>query len=185
MIRHLINKTLDSRVFRMVRSIAATRRVMRICLNHATGLRIALAILWLLPTAVTAQDGAVFRIDQLTIVSSDQRHALQVEIAETPRQRAQGLMWRKHLASGSGMLFDFKKDDQVIMWMKNTYIPLDMLFIEKAGRIINIARNTTPHSTKTIPSAGPARAVLELPAGSARTLGLRAGDTVLHAIFER
>ncbi len=92
-------------------------------------------------------------------------------------------MWRKHLPAGTGMLFDFKMTDQVIMWMKNTYIPLDMLFITKAGQIINIARNTKPHSTDFIPSAGPVRAVLELPAGTARKLAIRAGDTVIHPMF--
>lgn len=131
----------------------------------------------------SAQDGAAFRTDRLVVESAGGRRTLQVEIAETPRQRAQGLMWRKHIPPGAGMLFDFKITQPVIMWMKNTFVSLDMLFITEKGVILNIARNTTPHSTEHIPSAGPVRAVLELPAGAAREYGIRAGDRVAHAIF--
>jgi len=81
------------------------------------------------------------------------------------------------------MLFDFKRVQPVAMWMKNTLIPLDMLFIDGAGRVVNVAENTVPLSLATIPSAAPVRAVLEINAGSARRLGIRPGDQVLHAIF--
>jgi uncharacterized membrane protein (UPF0127 family) len=106
-----------------------------------------------------------------------------IELAETMEQRQQGLMFRRELPAGTGMLFDFKADQEVGMWMMNTYIPLDMLFIKADGRIHRIAENTEPHSTRTIPSMGPVRAVLELPGGTARKLGIKAGDVVGHPVF--
>ena len=135
-------------------------------------------------TLVAAQDSTVFRTERLAIETQYSRRIFQVEIAETAAQRAQGLMWRKHLPMGAGMLFDFKITGPVIMWMKNTYIPLDILFITAKGVILNIARETLPHSTRHIPSKGPVRAVLELPGGSAKQFGIRAGDRVDHAIFD-
>ena len=135
-------------------------------------------------TLVAAQDSTVFRTERLAIETRNSRRIFQVEIAETAAQRAQGLMWRKHLPMGAGMLFDFKITGPVIMWMKNTYIPLDILFITAKGVILNIARETLPHSTRHIPSKGPVRAVLELPGGSAKQFGIRAGDRVDHAIFD-
>ena len=134
-------------------------------------------------THVAAQDGTVFRLDWLAIDTQNLRRTFRVEIAETAAQRAQGLMWRKHLPMGTGMLFDFKITRPVVMWMKNTYIPLDMFFITEQGVILNIVRETEPHSTRHIGSIGPVRAVLELPGGSAKKFGIRAGDRVDHAIF--
>ena len=86
---------------------------------------------------------------------------------------------------GAGMLFDFKIIGPVIMWMKNTDIPLDMFFISEKGVILKIARENVPHSTRHISSTGPVRAVLELPGGSAKQFGIRVGDRVDHKIFER
>ena len=125
----------------------------------------------------------MFRSDWLAIDTQNSRRTFRVEIAETAAQRAQGLMWRKHLPMGTGMLFDFKITRPVVMWMKNTYIPLDMFFITEQGVILNIVRETEPHSTRHIGSIGPVRAVLELPGGSAKKFGIRAGDRVDHAIF--
>jgi uncharacterized membrane protein (UPF0127 family) len=83
------------------------------------------------------------------------------------------------------MLFDFKTEQDVAFWMQNTYIPLDMIFIRADGRILRIAENTEPMSTKQIPSGGPVMAVLEVIAGTARKLGIAAGDRVAHPIFSR
>ena len=126
----------------------------------------------------------MFRMDRLAIQTQDSRRVFQVEIAETAAQRAQGLMRRKHLPMGAGMLFDFKITGPVIMWMKNTYIPLDILFISEKGVIVNIVRDTVPHSIRHISSIGPVRAVLELPGGSAKQFGIRAGDRVDYTIFD-
>jgi uncharacterized membrane protein (UPF0127 family) len=92
-------------------------------------------------------------------------------------------MYRKELSEGKGMLFDFKRDQEVSFWMENTYIPLDMLFIRGDGTILRIAENTEPLSTRMIPSGGPVRAVLEVIGGTARKFGIAPGDRVAHPIF--
>ncbi len=107
-----------------------------------------------------------------------------VEVAATQISRARGLMFRRSLDSSAGMLFDYGRDKLVQFWMKDTYIPLDMLFIKADGRIANIAHRAVPHSRTIIPSQGLVRAVLELNGGTAERLGIRAGDRVLHPIFE-
>lgn len=133
------------------------------------------------PSSAQADDG--FGRSSLAVLGRTGRHVFTVEVAATPSQRARGLMWRQSLAADAGMLFDFETPQPVTMWMKNTFIPLDMLFIAADGRIVNIARNTTPRSLAMISSLGPVRAVLELAAGAAERLGLRAGDRVEHALF--
>ena len=106
-----------------------------------------------------------------------------VEVATTEEEKQTGLMYRKELADGKGMLFDFNPEQEVSMWMKNTYVSLDMIFIRADGRILRIAENTEPMSTKIISSRGPARAVLEVVAGTAQKYGIRAGDRVGHPLF--
>jgi uncharacterized membrane protein (UPF0127 family) len=124
-------------------------------------------------------------VNRLTIVTrAGARHDFQLEIANTPESRSRGLMFRRELPEGRGMLFDFgTRETEVSMWMKNTYIPLDMIFIRADGRIRHIAENTTPHSEATISSGGPVKGVLEVIAGTARRLGLSAGDRVEHPFF--
>jgi uncharacterized membrane protein (UPF0127 family) len=107
----------------------------------------------------------------------------EVELAATDAQRARGLMFRDTLGDRRGMLFDFKVDQPVAMWMKNTKIPLDMLFIRADGTIARIAAMTTPFSEQTISSGEPVRAVLEIDGGAARRLGIAAGDKVAHPVF--
>lgn len=114
----------------------------------------------------------------LTIETAGGPHSFQVEVASTPQERATGLMWRQKLEAAHGMLFDFGSDRPVAMWMKNTYIPLDMLFIGSDREIKNIARRTTPLSERTVQSAEPVRYVLEINGGLAEELGVRPGDTV-------
>lgn len=105
-------------------------------------------------------------------------HRFQVEIADTPAARSRGLMYREALAADAGMLFDFKRDGQVAFWMKNTLIPLDMLFIERGGRIAGIAENTVPLSEALVPSGAVVRFVLEVPGGTSAALGIGVGDRV-------
>jgi len=119
----------------------------------------------------------------LEIASAGGVHVFAVELAENDAERAQGLMNRKSLPEGQGMLFDFGEEQTVSMWIKNTYISLDMLFIRADGRILRIAENTEPLSTSIIPSGGPVKGVLEVIAGTARKLGIKAGDRVAHPIF--
>jgi uncharacterized membrane protein (UPF0127 family) len=119
----------------------------------------------------------------LEIVTKNGVQVFSVEIATTEEEKQTGLMHRKELADGKGMLFDFNPEQEVSMWMKNTYVSLDMIFIRADGRILRIAENTEPMSTKIISSKGPARAVLEVVAGTAQKYGIRAGDRVGHPLF--
>jgi uncharacterized membrane protein (UPF0127 family) len=119
----------------------------------------------------------------LEIVTKNGVQVFSVEIATTEDEKQTGLMHRKELADGKGMLFDFNPEQEVSMWMKNTYVSLDMIFIRADGRILRIAENTEPMSTKIISSKGPARAVLEVVAGTAQKYGIRAGDRVGHPLF--
>lgn len=116
----------------------------------------------------------------LAIQTSDKVHRFKVEVATKPEERAQGLMFRRTLAADAGMLFDFGRTEPVAMWMKNTFIPLDMLFITSDGTIVNIAQRTVPESLTAIPSAKPVRYVLEVASGTASRLGLKPGDKVLY-----
>lgn len=104
-------------------------------------------------------------------------------MAETAAERAKGLMYRTELAPDVGMLFDFGVEQPVYMWMKNTYIPLDMVFIRSDGRVASIAADTVPLSTQTISSEVPVSAVLELKAGTAKARGIAVGDRVSHRLF--
>jgi uncharacterized membrane protein (UPF0127 family) len=113
-----------------------------------------------------------------------QRHVFQVEVARNDADRAQGLMFRRSMPADHGMLFDFGRVEPVAMWMQNTYIPLDMLFIRPDGRIARIAANTEPLSTRTIPSGEPVLSVLELNGGTSARLGIKAGDRVEHPLFK-
>lgn len=127
-----------------------------------------------------AQDAAT---STLVIQTASGAHRFQIELADTPEKRSLGLMHRRSMPANAGMLFDFKSDEPVAMWMRNTIIPLDMLFIARDGRIVNIAARTVPFSETGIPSKGPVRAVLELNAGTASRLGIKPGDRVTHPIF--
>ncbi len=121
----------------------------------------------------------------IEIVSITGVHAFAVELAITEQEHERGLMFRKALPEGTGMLFDFKHDQPVSFWMHNTYIPLDMIFIGGNGRIVHIAENAKPLSDALIPSTRPVRAVLEVIGGTAEKLGIAAGDQVTGSIFGR
>src|SRR5579885_845929 len=121
----------------------------------------------------------------LEITSKTGVHVFTVEIADTEAAREKGLMFRKHLPEGQGMLFDFRKEQDVSFWMKNTYIPLDMIFIRGNGRILRIVENAEPLSETIIPSGGPVRAVLEVIGGTARKDSIAPGDQVAYPIFRQ
>lgn len=134
--------------------------------------------------AAWAQQAASARISPLVIRTSDGKtHQFKVEIAATPDERAKGLMFRRSLAPDAGMLFDFGRTEPVAMWMKNTLIPLDMLFVASDGAIVNIAQRTVPESLTPIPSAKPVRFVLEVAGGSASRLGIKPGDKLIHPLI--
>ncbi|WP_246504818.1 DUF192 domain-containing protein [Microvirga antarctica] len=124
-------------------------------------------------------------MEALSIVGAGgQRQSFQVEVARNDADRAQGLMYRRAMPENQGMLFDFGRVAPVSMWMQNTYLPLDMLFVRPDGTIARIAANTEPLSTRTIPSGEPILAVLELNAGTAARLGIKAGDKIEHGMFK-
>ncbi len=125
-----------------------------------------------------------FKKEELKIQSGAKTHAFTVELAVFDDQRARGLMCRTKLGANEGMLFDFGHPYDYGMWMKNTLIPLDMVFIRADGTIARIAQRTTPHSLATVSSGERVLGVLELVGGSAERLGLKAGDKVLHRTFK-
>lgn len=136
--------------------------------------------------AQAQNDEITFATSSLSIVTvAGVQHDFTVEVAQTGAQRSLGLMNRESLAADAGMLFDFKRPQQVKMWMKNTLISIDMLFISEEGVVESIQENAIPQSTETIPSIGEVRAVLELAGGSVDRLDLAPGDTVVHEIFSQ
>jgi uncharacterized membrane protein (UPF0127 family) len=128
---------------------------------------------------------AKMRQERLWLVTGPgQETPIEVEIAEAPREKELGLMFRTELPQGTGMLFPYGAPREVTMWMRNTYIPLDMVFIRKDGVVHRIEKRAEPLSERIIASQGPVSAVLELPAGDAERLGLEPGDRVRHPYFE-
>ena len=121
----------------------------------------------------------------LEIASKSGVHVFAVDLAVTDEERERGLMFRRSLPESYGMLFDFKRDQDVSMWMKNTFVSLDMIFIRSDGRIQRIAESTEPQSERIIPSGGPVRAVLEVVGGTAKKLGIEPGDRVAAPALRR
>lgn len=138
-------------------------------------------VLWLAMVGAKAEAS----LERLEIVTATGAHEFQVELADKPSERSKGLMYRKSMPENQGMLFDFHVEGPVMMWMKNTYIPLDMIFVSRQGVVTHVAANTVPMSEEVISSGGPAYAVIELNAGVADRIGLKAGDQIRHRAFRR
>ncbi|MHA7772622.1 DUF192 domain-containing protein [Roseibium sp. M-1] len=119
--------------------------------------------------------------EALVITSGETQHKFTAEIAADDRQRAFGLMFREEMAEDRGMLFLFDGAGDRYFWMKNTPLPLDIIFIDAGGTIVSIAEDTTPFSESVIPSNGPAKYVFEVNAGVTEKLGIAAGDRVMNA----
>jgi hypothetical protein len=149
--------------------------------GHLAGL---LLIALLFALAAVAGDSVTFEESLLTIDAADDQFEFQVEMAVSPAQRSQGLMFRENLEEDRGMLFDFGQPQRAAMWMRNTYVPLDMLFIDGQGRITQIAADTQPLSDAVIASREPVRAVLELKGGVSAKLGIKPGHRVIHPMFK-
>ncbi len=144
--------------------------------------RAALALLLLVLAVGGARAAAM---EPLEIVTRNGVRVFNVELAVTPEQHAQGLMFRRELPAGTGMLFDFGQPQMASFWMKDTYVALDMIFIAADGTIVKIAENTTPLSLEPVVSPVPVKAVLEVLAGTSRRQGIAPGDRVGHRIFRR
>jgi uncharacterized protein len=127
------------------------------------------------------RDLSTFRKTSLEIHSGKQTHMFNIWLAESPEQQQQGLMFVRDLPENGGMLFTANPPRVFTMWMKNTYIPLDMVFIGKDGRIAKIAERTTPHSLDLVSSDTPVAAILEIKGGEAARRALHAGDRVSWA----
>ncbi len=147
-------------------------------------LRSLVLVLFALFCAVDRRDAAAEeKLEALTIVTKGGKHPFSVEVMRTERQRERGLMYRRFLPPDRGMLFDFKVEKPIMMWMKNTYLPLDMIFVSRSGKVVGLAENTEPLSERIVPSGAPACAVLEVNAGTARKIGLGIGDEIRHPLF--
>jgi uncharacterized membrane protein (UPF0127 family) len=133
--------------------------------------------------AQSENDGVKFERSSLVIVTAAREIKFDIDMATTEPQREHGLMFRKQLGAYEGMLFDFFREQPVAFWMKNTLIPLDMVFIAADGTVRHVHANAVPMSTDTIPSEAAVRAVLEINGGTARLLGIKQGDKVKHPIF--
>jgi len=120
---------------------------------------------------------------KLTIVTAGGAHDFDVDVMRSQPDLEKGLMFRKSIPADYGMLFDFQHEQTIMMWMKNTYIPLDMLFMDKTGKVVGIIANAEPMSEKILTISVPTDAVLEVRGGTAARLGIKVGDTVRDPIF--
>jgi uncharacterized protein len=125
-----------------------------------------------------------FEKETLSLATRTGTHKFSVEVARRPAQQAQGLMFRRHLAPDAGMLFLYGSVKRVSMWMKNTYIPLDMIYIDRSGRVVGFFERAVPGSLEVITSENPVAGVLEVNAGTVARLAIAVGDRVGHPAFE-
>lgn len=164
-----------------------TNRIGNPIVAAATALLCTL-LLWSPSSGVASTDeqqlDQLFSRSTLQIATPDARlHKIDVWIADNEARRARGLMFVEQMADGAGMLFIYPQPQPVSMWMKNTPLSLDILFVRADGRVHSIAENTTPQSTDTISSNGIVLAVIELKAGSAARMKIRPGAQVIHPAF--
>ncbi len=143
---------------------------------------LAAAAVFALAGAARAQL-ATFPKGKLVIETAKGKFPFDIELALSPPQMVQGLMFRRALAADAGMLFDYGSPQPITMWMKNTLIPLDMIFIANDGKVVDFHERAVPMSLDTIETKVPARAVLEVNAGTVARLGVQVGDTVHHLSF--
>ena len=151
---------------------------------RATGVWLGAALAAVFVAASAGAPAVGEGLQSLTIETSTGRHVFQVEVAADDASRERGLMDRRYMAADHGMLFEFDRDAPVAFWMKNTYIPLDMIFIASSGVVTHVAANAEPLSERIIPSGGPCVAVLELNGGTAASIGLKVGDKIRHPFFK-
>lgn len=133
--------------------------------------------------AIAGHQAGALPVETIRIDTSSGPKEFKVEVAADAASQEQGLMYRRDLAPDCGMLFDFHQEARVSFWMKNTPLPLDMVFIRADGTVSSVEPNAVPFSTESIPSAEPVRAVLEINGGRAHDLGIKPGDRVRAEIF--
>ena len=152
----------------------------------AAGLVAAIAILYFFGNGSSASQGEnpVGPRSSLSVETATGVYPYQVEVADTEPSRERGLMYRREVASGTGMLFDMGVTRDVAFWMHNTFVPLDIIFISEKGKVVSIAHGARPQSDTRIPSELPVRFVLELPTPEAKRIGLAVGDRVRHPAID-
>jgi uncharacterized membrane protein (UPF0127 family) len=162
--------------------VVATGRVSAFSL----GLALSAACLGIagLGIASTGEAVAEAPLQRVEIDTTSGAHVFQVEIARSAAERERGLMDRRSMDPDHGMLFDFQREQPVIFWMKDTYIPLDMIFVGRTGRVVAIKHDAKPMDETLIPSGAPTLGVIELNAGVAEAIGLKLGDQVKNPIFQ-
>jgi uncharacterized membrane protein (UPF0127 family) len=124
------------------------------------------------------------KLERVSVDTAKGAQVFMVEVVREEKERNRGLMFRESMAKDRGMLFDYDPPQEISFWMKNTFIPLDIIFIDVEGKIISIAEKTTPLSLTPLPSGGEARGVLEINGGLSEKLGIKVGDRVHHALFD-
>jgi uncharacterized protein len=139
-------------------------------------------VLW--AAGLLPQSGHAMLHETLKLITANAEHTISVEITESDKEKAYGLMFRTSLAEKTGMLFFYPRPQEITMWMRNTYIPLDMVFIRPDGVVHRIEARMEPLSENIIASRGEVVACLELAGGEAERLGLKAGDRVDHRLFK-
>ena len=149
----------------------------------AIGIRLWAVVLFVIAPALFAVPVRADAVETLEIVTADGTHSVQDEIPKDDLARERGLMYRRFMPPEHGMLFEFEHEGRQSFWMRNTYIPLDMIFISKTGVVTNIVAKAEPLSERIIPSGPPCAAVLELNGGAAAAMGMQVGDRVRHPFF--
>lgn len=154
-------------------------------LRAAVSAALFVVVLALLQVLAAGPGAAQMRRDKLEITTATGRHAFEIEVAESDEDKARGLMFRRSMPENVGMIFPYWPPQEATMWMKNTYISLDMVFIRADGTVHRVEQGTEPFSERVISSEGNVAAVLELVAGVAAKIGLKPGDKVDHRLFQR
>jgi uncharacterized protein len=145
-----------------------------------------LALIAFVAVAILGRASAIAgegQFEPLSIITGTGTHNFSVEVMRTQPELEKGLMYRTSMPEDHGMLFNFRVEQSIMMWMKNTYIPLDMLFMDKTGKVVGIVADAKPLSEQILSAAAPTYAVLELNGGEAAKIGLKVGDKVNHPIF--
>ena len=151
------------------------------CIRFRSALRLSAVIALTLWVSSSGRAGPSGMADsELVIIAESGEHKFEIEVARTPKEHQRGLMYRQSLLPKAGMLFEYGSPRNISMWMRNTYIPLDIIFIGADWRIARIAQRTVPLSLTTVASEGAVTAVLEVNAGTASRLGLGPGDRVIY-----
>ena len=142
------------------------------------------AIISFITRSVFAQGLVTFGKSKLMIISESGRHSFDIELALSSRQQAQGLMFRRSLPSNAGMLFDYRIPSRITMWMKNTFIPLDLIYVNSENKIVEFNENTTPLSEETLPNNIPSQYVLEVNGGKVSEWGFQLNDSLIMHLEE-